>query len=305
LKSDPYVLILLIGLLVIVGVFSIASPVFATPGNATNLAQEMAISGIVAIGMAIVLICGDVDLSVGAIGGFAGIIAVQFQGLGSAPAIVIAIVCATLVGLVQGLVIVWTRVHSLIVTLATMTLLRGVVLVMTGGFPQPWNANGVASFLWGRSLIPPPFILFIIVAVVVFLMLSWTRLGISFYAAGGNSQSASQAGISVPRVRVIALSISGFLSGVGGVMLMTRLQNASPTGGTGWELAAISAVVIGGVSLLGGRGSMSGVVIGILLLTVIANGMNLLGISSYFQQIVQGALIVIATGVSSLRSRTK
>jgi ribose transport system permease protein len=300
-SRDPYVFILLIALAVVVAFFAFSSPVFATPGNAVNLMQEVSIAGIIAMGMMVVLLCGDVDLSVGAVAGFSAALAVTLQGLGTPLAIVLALIVCAGIGVLQGVIAVITGVHSLIVTLATLTLLRGVVLVMTGGFPQAWEDNAISGALWNRNGLPIPFLLFVLVTVIVYVMLNWTKQGTSFYAVGGNAQSASEAGISVARTRITAFALSGLFAGAGGILLMTRLHNASPTAGTGWELTAISAVVIGGVSLMGGKGKVSGVIIGAFLLAIIANGMNLLGISSYYQQIVQGVLIVLATGISSFR----
>ena len=280
------------------------SSVFFTSGNAVNIARAVALIGIVSIGQTIVLLAGGIDLSVGAVAAIAGVVLAETQGAGIGVAIVLALLAGAGVGLFHGLVTVRTGINSLIVTLATMTALRGGVYVVTNGFPLPINDPSLTTSLWSTVLgVPVPALILAVLLIAGYVLLSWTALGTAVYATGGNRRAAAEAGIRVARTTVVAFVLSGVCAAVAGVLLSARFGSAASDGGMGWELLSIAAVVIGGTSLTGGRGDLLGTLLGVLLLGVISNAMDLLSINSFYQQIVQGVLILIAVGASTMRQR--
>jgi putative xylitol transport system permease protein len=295
---------LLSTLVVLCAVAGALSRSFLTVSNGTNVAQAIALTGIVSVGQTIVLIGGGIDLSVGAVAAVAGLVLVKTQALTMPVAVVVALAAATGVGLFHGVVIVKTGINSLVVTLATLTALRGGVYVVTDGFPVPLHSLGIQGVLWSNvGPVPVPFLFLAVLIVLGYVVLSWTRFGTALYATGGNPKAAHEAGIRVNRQRVIAFAVSGALAGLAGVLLAARFGAAAANAGQGWELVTIAAVVIGGTSLSGGRGDLLGTMIGVLLLGVISNAMDLIGINSFYEQVVQGLLILAAVGVSSMRQR--
>ena len=295
---------LIVSLAVLCVVASSLSGAFFTSANAVNVARAVALIGIVSIGQTIVLLCGGIDLSVGAVAAVAGVVLVETQSLGLPLAIVLALASGVAVGAFHGVVTVRTGINSLIVTLATMTALRGAVDVVTNGFPLPINSQTLTNDLWTTVAgIPVPALICAGLMLLGYVVLSWTAFGTALYATGGNRQAASEAGIRVGRTTILAFVLSGLCAAIAGVLLAARFGSAAADAGTGWELLSIAAVVIGGTSLTGGRGDLVGTVLGVVLLGVISNAMDLLGINSFYQQIVQGALILIAVGASTLRQR--
>jgi ribose/xylose/arabinose/galactoside ABC-type transport system permease subunit len=291
-------------LVVLCVVASVLSPVFFTSGNAVNVARAIALIGIVSIGQTVVLLCGGIDLSVGAVAAIAGVVLVKTQGVGLPLAVLLALGAGLAVGAFHGTVVVRTGINSLIVTLATMTALRGLVYVVTNGFPLPLRSESLTTTLWTTVLgIPVPALILAVLLVAGYVMLNWTSFGTAIYATGGNRGAASDAGIRVNRTTVLAFVLSGGLAAVAGVLLAARFGSAAADAGMGWELLSIAAVVIGGTSLAGGRGDLLGTLLGVLLLGVITNAMDLLSINSFYQQIVQGGLILIAVGASTIRER--
>lgn len=284
---------------------SVQSEFFFTWSNAANLARAVALIGIVSIGQTVVLISGNIDLSVGAIAGISGVVLALTQDVGGiVPAAVLAIVTGAFIGLIHGLITVKTGINSLIVTLATMTTLRGVIYIATNGFPLPIHSVKFSQILWTTvAQVPFPTMIMAGLLVVGYFVLSWTPFGSSLYAAGGNPRAATEAGINVSRKVIAVFVISGVCAAIAGVLLAARFGSAAADAGQGWELMSIAAVVIGGTSLFGGRGELLGTLLGVLLLGAIANAMNLLSIDSFYQQVVQGLLILIAVGASTLRQR--
>ena len=217
---------------------------------------------------------------------------------------VCALLCGLLFGLLHGTIRVWSNVSPLVITLATMTGIRGLVLVITGGMPVSLDSDVLTRVLWADILgIPVPLIILAVILVGAAFVLSRTRFGTYIYAIGGDRNAAEKAGISYSRHVIAAFVASGLAASVAGVMITSRLGTASPTAGTGWELQTIAAVVIGGASLAGGRGDMLGTALGILLLGVINNAMNLVGVDAFFQQVVLGVLILLAVTASVLQER--
>lgn len=296
---------LVVTLVVLCVVATILAPEFFTQGNATNVGRALALYGIVSVGQTLVIIVGGIDLSVGSVAAISGVVFVEVQELGFVPAMLVALATGATAGLFHGVVTVRTGINSLITTLATLTALRGVTYVATNGFPIPLESQWAPEHLWTNigGLVPVPFLVFVGFLVAGHLLLRWTRAGTAFYATGGNRRAAREAGIDVNRAVVIAFVLSGVCAAVAGVLLVARFGSAAADAGDGWELISIAAVVIGGTSLTGGRGDLFGTLLGVLLLGIIDNAMDLEGINSFYQQIVQGMLILVAVGASTLRQR--
>lgn len=292
------------GLLIIFAVLviglTIASPnnSFLSLNNIFLILVQTAVNGILAMGMMYVIISGHIDLSVGSTVGLAGVAAAMFAHPGEYPLfvpILVGVAVGVVVGLINGVGVAYGAIPSFIITLGTLTAVRGVALIVSGGAPVSNLSPEFQSLASGRLFgIPTLAIYFIIIAVVAAFVLRKTIFGRRIYALGGNPQAAAVSGINVKRLTVAPFVIAGTLAGICGVLLASRTFTGSPTAGASYELDAIAAVVIGGVSMAGGRGKAFGVVIGALMIAVIANGLDILGIDSNAQQIIKGAIIVLA-----------
>ncbi len=300
----------LIFLLILVIIFASLQPRFLMPLNLFNILRQVSIYGIIAVGMTFVILTRGIDLSVGSLvamsglcaavvahGGIEGRFALSADGTGFhwAFAALAAILAGTLAGLLQGLVVARLSVPAFVVTLGGMTVFRGMALDIGNG--GPISGFDAAFGWWGRGMIGPvpvPVIVFAVVAIVAHLVLTQTRFGRSVYAVGSNPDAARLSGINVSRVTVLVYGVIGFCSGLGGFVLAARLNSAEAVAGTGYELTAIAAVVIGGTSLYGGTGGVAGTVIGALLTGVLMNGLVILNVSPYTQQELVGVIIVAA-----------
>jgi putative xylitol transport system permease protein len=287
-------------------VLSITAPSFLTIDNLTNIVRQSSIVGFVAIGMTFVMITSGIDLSVGSIVGITAVMSAltaTSNGLGAVPAVLIGLVFGAIVGLLNAVMVTWGAIMPFLATLATMAIARTAALIITDGQPVSGLDSGF-QWIGGGFLgpIPIPVILFVVLAVIADLVLSRTRFGRHVYAVGGNEESAQKVGIPVRRIKIAVYVLSGLMSAVAGVVLSARVDGADPLAGTGYELQAIAAVVIGGTSLFGGTGTIRGTVLGVLLLGVVANGLNLLNVSSYYQQGIQGLIIVLAVLLNRWKS---
>jgi ribose/xylose/arabinose/galactoside ABC-type transport system permease subunit len=295
---------ILIAFVLVCIVMTILSPVFLTVTNVLNIIRQSSIYGIMAIGMTFVILTAGIDLSVGSILAIAGAIAAGSikGGLGMGLAIVLALGIGLGCGLVNGVIITVGRITPFVVTLGMMSIARGLTLIYTKGYPISGFAPSF-RYIGGGDLIaiPFPIILFILTTVVAWVILTQTRLGRYTYAIGGNEETVKLSGINSDVYKTIAYMFSGVASAISALILTSRLNSAEPVAGTGYELDVIAAVVIGGTSLMGGRGSVWGTLIGALLIGVINNGMNLLGISPYFQLVVKGLIIIGAVLLDRLR----
>ncbi|HUB15013.1 MAG TPA: ribose ABC transporter permease [Acetobacteraceae bacterium] len=291
----------LIGLIVLVAAISVASPNFLDIGNLLNVLRQTSINAVIAMGMTFVILTAGIDLSVGAIlalcGAFAASLIAAGHGLGST--IPIVLLCGIALGSLSGLVITYGAVQPFIATLVSMTILRGVVLVYSGG--RPIDASSAAASDAFGSLgegyligIPIPVVVAAIAFAGCWVVLTQTRFGRYVYAIGGNESVARLSGVNVALITISVYAVSGLLSAVAGIILTARLESAQPTAGTGYELDAIAAVVVGGTSLAGGIGSMSGTLLGALIIGVLNNALNLLDVSSYYQAIAKGSVILLA-----------
>ncbi len=289
---------LVIALVVISAALSIAQPNFLTVPNLINLVRQISINGILAVGVTYVLLTGGVDLSLGSLVALTGVAAASFAHPDQYPMFVpvlIGVAAGGCCGLVNGLVITKGRVAPFIVTLGMMTVARGLALVLSGGRPVS-NLTREFTRIGSSDIagVPVPVVLLIAVALLSYVFLNNLRLGRYIYAVGGNENAARASGISVDGVKIFAYVVSAALAGLAGVVLAARITTGQPNAGVGYELDAIAAAVIGGASLSGGVGGVVGTLLGALLMGVINNGLDLLNVSSYYQQIVKGAIIVTA-----------
>ncbi|BBE26970.1 MULTISPECIES: ABC transporter permease [Latilactobacillus] len=290
-----------LALLVLVVAVSVMNMSFLAPSNLLNLLRQVSINALIAFGMTFVILTGGIDLSVGSILALSGAISAYMIQAGVSPAISIAIGMLTgaLFGLINGILVAYGKAAPFIATLATMTIFRGGTYVFTNGNPitgTKINESFLFQFM-GRGYlfgIPFPIIIMLIAFGILYVVLHKTTFGRKTYALGGNEEAAYVAGVNTKKVTMIIYTLSGLMASVAGVILTSRLSSAQPDAGTSYEMDAIAAVVLGGTSLAGGKGRIFGTLIGALIIGTLNNGMNLLGISSFYQQIVKGIVIIVA-----------
>lgn len=296
-----------LGLIVLCLILWIATPYFATSANLANVAEQSAIVGVIAVGMTFVILTGGIDLSVGSLVALAGVVigvALQ-QGLTITAAVCLGLLGSVIAGAVNGVMITRGGLPPFIATLGMMSVARGAALMLSdgrpiSGFPQALRALATER-LFG---IPGPVMLMLALYSVAYVVLTRTVLGRYMYAIGGNEEATALAGVNVRLWKTVVYAISGLSAGLCAVLLLARLNSAQPIAGIGYELDAIAAVVIGGTSLLGGSGSVIGTLIGALIMSVLRNGLNLLGVSSYLQQVAIGVVIIAAVLIDmALRRR--
>ena len=285
-----------IALIVICIMLSIATPYFFTTQNIIIVLRQVSINGILAIGVTFVIIAGGIDLSLGSVLALTGVVAASFAHPGTYALVVpvmLGILTGVIIGAINGLTITLGKVAPFIVTLGMMTIARGLALVWSDGRPVT-NLSPAFNYIGGGDLlrIPVPILLFVLVIIVSAVILNYTRIGRYIYAVGGNENAARASGIRVSGVKLFAYIMCSGLAGLAGIILASRITTGQPNAGIAYELDAIAAVVIGGTSLLGGRGSIAGTVIGVLIIGVINNGLDLLNVTSYYQQIIKGVIIV-------------
>jgi ribose transport system permease protein len=300
---------IIISLAVLCVVFSVMSPRFLAFNNFMNIMQQVAVIAVAAYGMTYVILLGDIDLSIGSIIAVSGMVAAQAfaMGFGFVPAVALTLAAGALMGALNGALSAKLMLPSFIVTVATMGIYRGMVSLPTNGAPamienDTWLAIGGESFLGIPIIIWIMAVLF----VVNHIILSKTIFGRQVYLTGGNREAAIYSGIRVDRIKIIVFTISGMMAAISGMLLSSRLSSAQTNAGTGYELDAIAAVVLGGTSLAGGVGTIVGTILGALIIGVINNGMNMLSVPYFYQLIVKGAVILIAVwlDVRSKSART-
>jgi len=294
---------LVIALVVIGAALAVAKPVFLTVPNLINVVRQISINGILAVGVTYVLLTGGVDLSLGSMVALAGVVAASFAHPGEYPVFVpvlLGVLAGAACGGVNGFVVTKGRVAPFIVTLGMMAVARGLALVLSGGKPV---SNLSAEFKWiGDGLVP--ILVLLVVAGASWVFLANLKLGRHLYAVGGNENAARASGINVDAVKLFAYTVCGALAGLAGVVLAARITTGQPNAGAGYELDAIAAVVIGGTSLSGGVGGVGGTILGALLMGVINNGLDLLNVSSYYQAIVKGIIIVGAVWLDRRKEKS-
>lgn len=291
----------LVGLIVLFAAVSFASPSFLQVGNLLNVLRQTSINAIMAIGMTFVILTAGIDLSVGAVLAFTGAIAAKLVAskYGLAVALVVPLLVGLALGALSGLAVTLGKVQPFIATLVSMTMLRGAVLVFTNGTPIDASRAPASDAFYalgeGHLLgVPVPVVALALAYAACWVALARTRFGRHVYAIGGSATVARLLGIDVDRVIIAIYSVSGILSAVAGIILTARLESAQPTAGLGYELDAIAAVVVGGTSLAGGKGTLFGTLIGALIIGVLNNALNLMDVSSYYQMIAKGAVILLA-----------
>jgi ribose transport system permease protein len=288
-----------IGLLLIVVIISVMSPNFLTLNNLLNVLRQVSINALIAFGMTFVILTGGIDLSVGSILALTGAVTAGFLASGMDPmlAMFLGLILGAILGAINGIIISKGNVAPFIATLATMTIYRGLTLVYTEGRPISGLGDSLSFQLIGKGYffgIPVPVITMAIAFGVLYFVLKKTTFGRRVYAVGGNEEASRLSGIKVDRIKVYVYALTGTLAALASLILTSRLNSAQPTAGNMFELDAIAAVVLGGTSLTGGRGWIVGTLIGALIIGVLNNGLNLIGVSSFFQQVVKGAVILVA-----------
>lgn len=296
----------LIALLFLVVVVSFLNPNFFTVDNILNILRQTSVNAIIAVGMTLVILTAGIDLSVGSVlalcGAFAAsLIAMEVPVLLAVPT---ALLAGAALGAISGIIIAKGKVQAFIATLVTMTLLRGVTMVYTDGRPISTGFTDTAdTFAWfgtGYALgIPVPVWLMVVVFAGAWYLLNHTRFGRYVYAVGGNESATRLSGINVDRVKIGVYTICGLLAALAGIIVTSRLSSAQPTAGMGYELDAIAAVVLGGTSLMGGKGRIMGTLIGALIIGFLNNALNLLDVSSYYQMIAKAVVILLAVLVDN------
>ncbi len=303
------ILAALIVLCIFLGVFPGTSQYFVTVKNLFNVLRQISTNLLLACGMTMVIILGGIDLSVGSIIALSGVLAagcVSRYGMSIPAAFAVGIVIGIVFGLFNGFVISKTTIPPFIVTLATMNIARGLAGVYTGGSPvrvvsKEWQWIG-AGYVSG---IPVPVIIMVIVFILSVFILNRTKMGRYIYAVGGNPLAARFSGIDVSQVKFVVYTYSGIMAGIAGIILASRMYSGQPTAGEGAEMDAIAAVVVGGTSMAGGSGKLSGTLIGALIIGILNNGLNLMNVNSFWQTVVKGVVILLAVMIDFFRNKNK
>jgi ribose transport system permease protein len=285
----------LVGLVVLCIALFIATPDFLTGRNILNIGIQVSTVAVLAFGVTFVIVAGGIDLSVGSVAALSAMVSAWFFATAGLPgwlALVGGLVAGLVTGVVNGLASAYGKLPSFIATLAMLSVARGLTLVLSDGKPVPTSPQ-------------VSFIVLVVAALIASFILNRTVIGRSMYAVGGNAEAARLSGLPVKRIVVVVFGLSGLFAALAGLLLAGRLDSAQPQAASGYELDAIASVVIGGASLAGGVGRISGTFIGALVLVVIRNGLNLLNVSSFWQQVVIGLVIAVAVGFDVLRRKTR
>lgn len=290
---------------------SVISPAFRDPQNLINILQQVTVSAILALGMTMVIFTGGIDLSVGSVVAFSGIVmGILVIDLGVNPwlAALIGIALGSVCGTINGLLISRFKLQPMIATLGMMSIARGAALTLAGGrtisgYPPgfTWLGNGTIP----GTTIPVQIVFMLLLYVIAYYFMRYRRFGRALYSVGGNEEATRLSGINVFKYKTLAYTVSGALAGIASVVLVAKLNSAQSIAGQDYELDAIASAVIGGASLLGGKGSIWGTLMGALIIGVIRNGLNLLNVSSYLQKLIIGFIILIAVLVDAFRNRER
>ena len=289
----------LIALILLVIVISAISPQFRTIDNFMSLVRQSSINGFIAFGMTCVILTGGIDLSVGSVLALTMAFCATFikGGMPVGIAMLLTLAIGTCFGMISGTLVTKGRLQPFIATLITMTAFRGITMIFMNGKPISGLGNSALLKFVGKGSvlgIPFPVILFVAVFLVFMFVLEKTTFGRRIYATGSNAVSAKLAGVNIDRTKLAVYAISGCMAALSGLILLSRLSSAQPTLGEGYELDAIASVALGGTSMNGGRGRIWGTFVGVLIIAVLNNGLNILGVSSYYQSVVKAIVILIA-----------
>jgi inositol transport system permease protein len=286
---------------------SLLTDTFLSVANFTNVARQISINGILAVGVTFVLLTAGVDLSLGSVVALSGVACATFAHPGDHSVFVpiaVGLLTGAACGLVNGVLVTRGGVAPFIVTLGMMTIARGLALIVSGGRPVADMSNELTALAGDFLGVPIPVLCFAGVTFAAWFFLRNFRLGRHIYAVGGNENAARAAGVPVEKVKLFAYGLCGLLTGLAGVVLAARITTGQPNAGQAYELDAIAAVVIGGTSLAGGIGTITGTLLGVLLIGVINNGLDLMGVSSYYQAVIKGVIIVGAVWLDRRQARS-
>lgn len=307
--------------LIMIIILSLTSEFFLTANNIINLMMQVAVVGILAVGQTFVIVTGGIDLSVSSLLSFTGCLAIGLYNdlsCGLLPPLLIAILIGAAIGLANGIFVAKLKIEPFIVTLAMQSIVQAFVLFYTNGKPKYINnaselitdPNYGAEFFYiggGKlfGIIPMPFAIMLVVAVVMGLFLAKTRTGRYIFAVGGNKETARLSGINVTKFQMIPYIICGVTTAIAGIVYAARVGTGLPTMGAGYELDSVAAVVIGGTSLAGGKGGIAKTMAGALIFTILSNGLNLLGVSSYYQYLAVGVIILVAVLINNTNAKAR
>ncbi len=305
IKSYKQQFTIVILLILLILFFSVSTSGFAKANNFFNLLRQIAVLGILSTGMTAVIISGSIDLSVGSQVSLVSVVTAKLIveiGVSPVLACVAGILTAIMVGMLNGLIIVTTDMTPMICTLAMMQVLQGIAYTLTNALPVYGIPNSMKLLGQGYlGYIPVPVILMAFIFVIGAFLLKKTYIGRYLYAVGSNAEASRLSGLNVKMVKLIACAFSGLLAGIAGIVMTSRISSGQPTSGSGMEMDVITACVVGGVSLSGGRGSMFGVIIGVLIMGVLSNGFGVMGVSMYNQMICKGLILALVVGIDGLQ----
>lgn len=298
----------IICVMLIIGIgLSFLTPNFLTSNNIISVLRQISNNIYLALGMTLVIILGGIDLSVGSIVAMSGTLTVGMivtNGMGMWSAIIVGILLGVIVGFFNGFVVTTFKVPAFIVTLATMNIAKGIAYIYSGGQSTRITNDAYAmigtGYLFG--IIPLPVVYMILLIILFSVILRKTRFGTYVYAVGGNRESARLSGVPIKKVEILVFTLTGLLAAFAGIVLSSRMYSGQPSAGDGYEMDAIAACVLGGVSMSGGVGNVSGTVIGAIVIGIISNGLNLMGVSSFWQLVVKGIIILVAVIIDSQKS---
>jgi ribose/xylose/arabinose/galactoside ABC-type transport system permease subunit len=290
-------------------IFSLMTEAFLTANNLLNMLRQVSMMGIVAVGVTFVMIAGGIDLSVGSQMSLVSILTAWLMVKGHVHpvlAVIAGIAAATLVGLLNGYLSILLRIHPLMITLATMTIVAGISKMISGGMAIFGFDKSFAIIGQGYvGKIPIPVIILIVVALIASFILNKTYFGRYVYAVGGNEEAARLSGINTKKMRLILFSLCGFFTGIAGIVLLSRTNSGQPNAGMGFEFDVLTAAILGGISIMGGQGRISGVLTGVLIIGTLSNGLVLMNVGDYYQSIIKGVVLIGAIGLDGLQSRNK
>ncbi|MBY8972772.1 MULTISPECIES: ABC transporter permease [Pseudomonas] len=295
-----------VGLVVVTLVMILASDTFLTASNLSNIARQVSINAIIAVGMTCVILTGGIDLSVGPVMALSGTLTAGLMVAGVPPGLAIGagLLVGVAFGIGNGLFVAYLHMPPIIVTLATMGIARGFGLMYTDGYPisglPEWFAFFGRGSVFGMQV---PILIMLLTYLAAYVLLQHTRIGRYIYAIGGNEEAVRLSGVRAARFKLLVYGISGLTAAIAGLVLTSRLMSGQPNAGVSFELDAIAAVVLGGASIAGGRGVIVGTLLGAMLLGVLNNGLNMLGVSPYVQSVIKGGIILLAIFISRQRHR--
>lgn len=295
-----------VGLVVVTLVMILASDTFLTASNLSNIARQVSINAIIAVGMTCVILTGGIDLSVGPVMALSGTLTAGLMVAGVPPGLAIGagLLVGVAFGIGNGLFVAYLHMPPIIVTLATMGIARGFGLMYTDGYPisglPEWFAFFGRGSVFGMQV---PILIMLLTYLAAYVLLQQTRVGRYIYAIGGNEEAVRLSGVRAARFKLLVYGISGLTAAIAGLVLTSRLMSGQPNAGVSFELDAIAAVVLGGASIAGGRGVIIGTLLGAMLLGVLNNGLNMLGVSPYVQSVIKGGIILLAIFISRQRHR--